>query len=292
MELDRTAGVDAPGVVGVQTTLDVVESGSRLFRVVLVRRGERSLGGAPAEQLLPNGGHGPERLPAGLEGQRHGDVGPAAVPDRVEGVQLERREVVEAVDEQRRDAPGLGVSPQGVERAPARQLHVHEPRFLEPGAVAAVDGGHLLRVGPPRAVARPVPERAREAGGIDHRAPKLGDEARGGADEPGPFCGAGEDDEPRPLDRVLDDQLALQWRCHALAVAGPRGDLPEQPLDAQDARAEHRAALGQLALGVLHVAEGGNEQDRLVVEACAQAAEHFARLGCVRGARYESERHP
>ena len=112
-------------------------------------------------------------------------VGAAAARDRLERVELERREVVEAVDEQRRAAPGVRVAAQGVERAPGEQVGVDHAGAVEPRAVAAVERRHLLRVGAPRAVARPVAQRAREARRVDHRAPELGHEARGGAHEPG-----------------------------------------------------------------------------------------------------------
>ena len=67
--------------------------------------------------------------------------------------------------------------------------------------------------------------------------------------------------------------------------------LAEQALEAQHARAEHRAALGQLALGVLDVLVGGHDQDRLLLQPGAQPAQHLARLGGVRGSRDEREGH-
>jgi hypothetical protein len=56
-------------------------------------------------------------------------------------------------------------------------------------------------------------------------------------------------------------------------------------------RAEHRAALGKLALGVLDVPEGRDEQDRVIGEARPQPAQHLARLGGVGWSGYERERH-
>ena len=87
-----------------------------------------------------------ERRAAGLEGERGDHVRAAAAGERVERVELERIEVVEAVDEHRRGAPAPGLAPQRVERAPGEQLRVGEPGGLEPVAVAAVDRGDLLGV--------------------------------------------------------------------------------------------------------------------------------------------------
>ena len=64
-------------------------------------------------------------------------------------------------------------------------------------------------------------------------------------------------------------------------------DLAKQPVEAQHAGPEHRSALGQLALRVLDILERGNDENRLVVEARPQPAQHLTRLGGVRGTGYE-----
>jgi hypothetical protein len=46
-------------------------------------------------------------------------------------------------------------------------------------------------------------------------------------------------------------------------------------------RPEDRAALSQLALAVLHVLEGGHDEDRLLLQAVAQRAENGSCLGRV-----------
>ena len=227
----------------------------------------------------------------GSNGSETDTSAPQAAGDRLEGVALERIEVVEAIDEQRRGAPALGSKAQRVERPPGEQLGVGEPGGVQPGAVAAVDGGHLLGVLAPRSVAGPVAQRAGEAGGLDHGAPELGHEARGGTHEAGLRGRLGEQVEPGAPHRILDDQLSLHVGGHAPRVAGSSGDLAEEPVEAQYARAEDGSALGELALGVLDVSEGGHHQDRLVVEAGAQPAEHLAGLRGVGGSGYEGEGH-
>ena len=305
VERDRRAGIDGLARLLEQPPLQLVQRGARRLRVVLVNRIERPLLGAAGEQLLPDGGGGPEGLASGLEGQRDRDVRAAAAGDRLERIQLERREVVEAVNEQGGAAPGGRVGAQGIERPPGEQLRVHEPGLLEAGAVAPVDGRDLLGVRPPRPVAAPVTQRAGEPGRVDHRAAELGHEARSGPGEAGLGGRFGEHAEAGAAHRFLDDQLALDVRGDARVVARAPADLLEQPAEAQHACPEHGAPLGQLALGVLDVAERRDEEDRvaahpvepgacarrLVVEARPQPAQHLARLGGVRGTGYECERH-
>ena len=124
-----------------------------------------------------------------------------------------------------------------------------------------------------------------------HRTVQLGHEARSGAHEAGLGRRLDEHVEPRAADRLLDDQLALEVGRLAAAEAGSSGHLPEQPVEAHDARAEDRAAVGKLALRVLNVGDCGHHENRVVVQPGAQPAEHLARLGGVRGAGYELERH-
>jgi hypothetical protein len=65
-------------------------------------------------------------------------------------------------------ADGARVAAQRVEGAPGVQLAIDEPALLQPLAVARVHRRHLLGVLAPRAVARPVAQGARKAGGLDH----------------------------------------------------------------------------------------------------------------------------
>ncbi len=244
-------------------------------------------------QLGDDPAHGPERQPPRLERQRHDHVRATAHRDRLERVQLEPREVVEAVDEQRRGAPALGLAAQRVECAPALQLAVDQAGGGEPVAVVAVDRRQLVGVAPPGPLARPLPQRAREARRLQpgHGAVELGHEAARGPHEAGLAGRVGQQLEPGALDRALDQQLALQLRGRPGAVAGAAPELAEEAVEAQHARAEDRPALGELALGVLDVLEGRHDEDRLLVEAFAQTAQHLARLGGVRGTGDEPQRH-
>ena len=270
--------------VGEQRALEVVQRVARGGRIVvahgrqLLRRARRQ-----RRQLLEHSRHCLERHATALVGERDHHVGPGDAGQRLERVELERREVVEAVDEHRRIAPRRRVAPQRVERAPGEELGIDEPGVLEPLPVARVDRRHLARVGGARAVARPVAQGLREARGLHHRALELSNQAHGGPHKPGPPRGALERLKVERADCLLHDQLALHIRGQARAEPGPRGDLLEQPLEAHDPRAEHRAAVGQLALGVLDVLERRHDQDRLLVEPRAVRAEQNAGLAGVGG---------
>ena len=91
----------------------MVQRGAGGGRVVVGDRGLDLLGRAEREQLLVQRRARGERGPAGLEGQRQHDLGADRVGQRVDDVALQRREVVEAVEEDRRPAPAGGVLAQG-----------------------------------------------------------------------------------------------------------------------------------------------------------------------------------
>ena len=67
--------------------------------------------------------------------------------------------------------------------------------------------------------------------------------------------------------------------------------IPNSSLKRTTPRPEDGAPLGQLALGVLNVLEGRDDQNRILVQAGAEPAEHLPRLRRVRGTGYELERH-
>ena len=280
------------GVVVEQAPLEVVERVARLVGVVVGHRLERRPLAGDRRQLLVHRGHRLERGPAGLERQRHGHVGLGAAAERLERVELERREVVEAVDEHRGAAPARGLAPQRVERAAREQLAVHQARGVEPVAVARVQGRELVGVAAPRPVGGPRPERPLEPLRLDGRPAQLLGEPHGSAGEPRPLGGRPQHAQPRVAHRLLHEQLALHLRRHRGRVAGSLGDPPVEVLEADHLDPEDRAALGQLALVVLHVAERGHHQDRLLPHPRPQRAQHLARLGGVGGTGDERERHP
>src|SRR6185503_11324472 len=97
---------------------------------------------------------------------------------RLERVELEPVEVVEAVDEHGRAPPLPRTVPKRVERAASVQLGIHEPGGLEALAVRAVDRRDLLGVLAAGAVGGPIAQGARETRGTDLVAnlPQLGEE--------------------------------------------------------------------------------------------------------------------
>ncbi len=274
-----------------QAALQGVKRGARVVRVVVGDRLQVGDLGAHRHELLAQARRGLERLPAGLVRERDGHVGIRAVGQHAQRLALERREVVEPVEEDRRPAPALRLASEGLQSPPREQVGVDQPGGVEPVAIAAVHLPHLVRIAPPRTVARPVAHRPDEARCLHHRVLQLGDEPLGGAGEPRAISRRGHHLEVGVLDRLLHDQPSLQVRRGARHVTRPLGDQFVEPLEAQHSRPEHRAALGQLALAVLHILERGHDEHRLLVEPVAEGAEHGTRLGGVGRPGYESEWH-
>src|ERR671931_2963307 len=124
-----------------------MEGRARALVVMVGERLQPKLAVGERGQVRVDRRHCPEGDPARLEGKRDRYVRPAATSNHLERVQLERREVVEAVDEQRGVAPAGRLSAQGVEGSPLVQLAVCESSGIEELPVAVVDPGDLLRVG-------------------------------------------------------------------------------------------------------------------------------------------------
>ena len=101
-----------------------MERHPRVRRVVLVER--RQLGDRLRErtQLLDDARPRGERRAVGLIGQRYRDRGADVPGERLDGVELDRSQVVEAVEEDRRRAPALGRLAQSVEGSPGEPLGV------------------------------------------------------------------------------------------------------------------------------------------------------------------------
>src|SRR6185503_19175268 len=113
--------------------------------------------------------------------------------ERLERIELEPVEIVEAVDEHRRPAPPILLVAQRVEGSTPVQLLVQQSRRLEAIPVRAVDRRDLLRVLAARPLAGPVPQRAGEAGGthLVTGSSQLGEETSRGAHEAGLCRGLG-----------------------------------------------------------------------------------------------------
>ena len=102
-----------------------------------------------------------EGRPAGLEGQRQHDLGADGVGQRVDDVALQRREVVEPVQEDRRRAPAARVLAQRVERGGDVLWTVAAAGALLGATVGEDERAELLgEAGARRLAGRPVAQRA------------------------------------------------------------------------------------------------------------------------------------
>ena len=230
-------------------------------------------------ELLHRRGAAGERVPPGLVGQRDADLGLGEPRERVDRVELRRRELVEAVEEHRPHAPAGRVGAQGVERRPRRTLAVGAPQRLEAPPVGGVQGRELVRVGRPA----PGPQRAGEARRLDQRALQLGEEGARGRGEPRGGRRRREPPQVGVRDRRPHHAIAGDAAERAGRHPGDAPDLPHQTVEGEHLRAEHHPAGGQLLSVVRHVRGGRHHQQRLAVEHGAQPFEHVAGLGGVRG---------
>ena len=162
---DRVAGGDRVGVeelgllVLEEAALEVVQRRARGRRVVLGAGGEDLVLDALANEVeerrrAPGEGH-----PAGLVGQRQRHLG-ARRGERLDGVVLQRLQVVEAVEEDGRGAPRGRVLAQRVERGGLVERRVDATEAFEPAPVRGVQAADLVGV---RAAAEVLPAQARSA---------------------------------------------------------------------------------------------------------------------------------
>ncbi len=290
---DRVAGVGLPRRVLEQRALEVMQRLARRRLVVVGERrqldhllGERPQGferrRAPGERDAPR-----------LARQREHDRRADAPGERLDRVELDRVEVVEAVAEDGRAPPAIRREPQRIQRRRPAQLVVDAPEPLERATVAAVDARQLLRVARPRgrrpgAQARSAPVKRAGVTRRDSSSPTKECEH---ADEAGRLHGAGERVQlgarqgrgQQPLARVHAD------RRHARA--GAPGDLAHQSAERLDAHAEHRALVRQLAPVVLHIGGARHDEDRPARERGTVAVEHDLCLRRVGGAGDERQTH-
>ena len=211
-------------------------------------------------------------LPAS-NGKRHGHVHPHVVapapPACAARAGRSRRS--------RRRTPACRPSwrdPRAGPRAPARRTGPSPPAPPPPGPRGS--GG---RPGPPpprsRAAGRRPPSRAGPRSAA--RAPPSSAPARRRSAPPrarSPGCWADRCSTSSLQRRTASSITRWRWSSDALRgrEPGAAGDLPEEGAEAHHPRAEDRAALGQLALAVLHLLEGRHHQDRLLGQALAQRA--------------------
>ena len=128
-----------------QAALEVVQGVAGVRRVVLGPVVEQLV--ALGERLEQLDGRRPagERRAAWLVGERDADLGVAG--ERLHGVALERRQIVEAVQEHRAAAPRGRAVAQRVERRPRQALGVDGPEPLEPPVVRGEQRGELRGMG-------------------------------------------------------------------------------------------------------------------------------------------------
>jgi hypothetical protein len=95
----------------------------------------------------------------------------------------------------------------------------------------------------------------------------------------------------RVAHRRAHDPVARHRPERPAVQPGGRGDLPDQPPERHHLRAEDDPGGRQLAPVVLHVGRRRHHQQRIARAQRAQALEHRAGLGGVRGSGDEGQRH-
>jgi hypothetical protein len=271
----------------------VVQRGARVRRVPVVHRLQLAhpIARKRAQPLVERR-HALERGAAALIRQRHGDVDLRPLREDLERVQLQRREAVEPVREDRRAAEVVRALAQRVDRPPRRQLLVRQPGRVEPVTVGAVDRSRLAQPAAARAARAPALQRALERRRLDHRALQLLDQPHGRAGEPGPRSGGPERARRDARDRLLHQHLALQVRRRTMnRRAAALADHAEQAAELHRARTQARAGARELAEHLLDVAPRGHDEDRLLADALAVGAQHLSRPARVRGPRDQLQGH-
>ena len=288
-----------------QPALEMVQGRSRGRRVVLgavAQLDDLAVGLGQRQQRLHGGGPCLERDPAGLIGQRERDRHLRHAHERLDGVELRGREIVEAVEEHRPRPPRLRIGAQRVDRRPGMPLHIGAPEPLQACPVGAIERRQLLRVGLPAlaGVARPPAQRRMEALRRDERALELAEQSARGGSEPGRPRRGGKQLQARVGDRGAHDPLARDRPERALQTARAGGDLVEQAPEGDHLTAEHRPRGRELALVGLDGVRGRHDEQWLgtrgavtcgAPELRPERLQDPAGLGCVGGSYDEGQRH-
>ena len=130
-QTDGRPRVDPLGRRLEQTALEVVQRAAGVRRVVLLERRQLLDASGERAQLLHDLGPGAERRPLRLVGERHGHLDPDDPGERLDRVTLDRRQVVEAVNEHGRLPPAAGLGAERIDRPPRVQLGVEAAAPLE-----------------------------------------------------------------------------------------------------------------------------------------------------------------
>ncbi len=241
----------------------MVQRAARRGRVVLRARLERDVLDIAGVQLGERRGTAREGHPARLVGERQRDLR-AGAGERVDGVALQRLQVVEAVEEDGGPTPGGGPGAQRVERRRLVEARVEPAEALQRAAVAGEQATDLVGVAQAAGVARsPGAQRLRQALRRDPQRLELVDEAQQLDDEPARPRRAGEGLERRGLHRARCDALAGKRAERTPAHATAARTLLDQPREAHDVGTEHDARGRELRAVALDILEARHDEDRL-----------------------------
>ena len=274
-----------------QRALEVVQRAAGARGVVLGALRQVDHLGGDRPQLLDRRGAAGERDAARLVGQREADVGLGVPAQRLDGVALRRREVVESVQEHRAPRPDRRVGAQRIERRPGVALERRAAELLERAAVGRVERAELAGVRRARAVGRPGAQRRGEPRRLDAAALELGEQPPRGVGEPGRAGGRGQLPQRDAGDRRADDAVARGPPERPRAQLRAARDLADQAREGEHLRAEDDVRARELALVVGDVGRGGHHQQRVARARGAQALEDGADLGGVGGPGDERQRH-
>ena len=288
--LDR--GAARAGVRGEELTLEVVQRRPGGRRVVLGARRQLLVGGGQALEDVDGLPRAAERRPSRLVGERHQDVRAGVDGQRLHRVELERREVVEPVEDDGRAAPAPGVEAQRVERRARVEDRVGAPEAGQRVAVGAVERPEVLRVGGPGEVlCRPGPDRAPPPPRVHPALLELVDEAQERPREAGGRRRGAEHAQVGPRDGHGGDALARELAQRAAVETDATGDRLQEPVEGHHGRPEDEAVRGELAAVGLHVGGPRDDEQAAGAGAGALGVEGTARLGGVGGAGDEVQGH-
>ena len=299
---DRSARVDARAiavlagpVIGLEeATLEVAERSARRGGIVTSSGRHLDVAARPRQEHLEGARAIRERHAARLIVERHRHTSVHEPPERLDGVELDRREVVEAVEEDRGLRRALG-TPEGghlaqrIERTRVARIEVHQADIPHRPLVARVHiakHAHARRHSRLRAlprVERLAQARRRDVGALQlaHQPREL---ARVSALQPLP-ARLREQRRDHPLARARGDHAAAEVRA-------PRHLLCEV-IEERHAHSQRHGVSGELATVVPRIGGAGNDQPgrAAACEILADPLEDELRLARVRRAGDEREWH-
>ena len=258
-QAQRGPGVHACGFRLEQGALEVAQGGARVGRVVFGARRQLTVLGREGGQRVEARGAPGERRPPLLVGQRHRHLGPDHPPERLDRVQLQTREVVEAVEQHRCPAPQRRTLAQDVQGTHRALLGIQAADSPQRGEVLGKDGSQRSTRDPGTVRRKPGRQGAAEPGRGHPPDLQLGEQVSQRAHE-----SWGRRHRARRRCELLEHALARQPAEHGLADPGAPDGLPDQPRKALHAHSHRRSSCGKLAQVVLDVGPCRNDQQRLL----------------------------